>query len=97
MMMVMMMVMTMIKVMTIKGMMVMMVDPTRGVLTLGHGGRGHGRGLDELLLMMMMMMMSKTLMTLKMMTMMMKTTRMIVAKSHLDLLDLFYDGRGRLS
>ena len=28
----------MIKVMMIKGMMVMMVDPTRGVLTLGHGG-----------------------------------------------------------
>ena len=37
-----------------------------------------------------------TMMTLKMMSMMMKTV-MIIAKSHLDLLDLFHDGRGRLS
>ena len=36
------------------------------------------------------------MMTLKMMTLMM-TTVMITTKSHLDLLDVLHDGRGRLS
>ena len=43
------------------------------------------------------MLTAMTMTTLKMMSMMMKTVMMIIAKSHLDLLDLLHDGRGRLS
>ena len=42
------------------------------------------------------MLTAMTMMTLKMMRKMMKTV-MIIAKGHLDLLDLLHDGRGPLS